>query len=359
MTMPDVIEDSSMDDCPTLRPVPGPIRIKRVSAGCVAALTGLMLMFGMTPAANADPADAGTTSTPVVADPVPDPNPTPPPTTPTPPPPAPVDKTKATLVFNYRGGVVTVTKKVVKIGAKVGSLPVAKRSGYTFKGWYTAASGGKKVTSSTKVPKWTTHTLYAHWTAKKYTVKFAAKGGNVSTKSKAVKFGSKYGKLPKPTRSGYKFTGWYTKAGVKVTSGTKVTTTGKRTLYAHWQRRTGHWVDVNLTTHMLKMMNGSKVMATFPISGGKPSTPSPTGTFRVYAQTADQSMGGYSHVKWCTWFKGNYAIHTAYWHNRFGIEAVSHGCVNMREADAKVIYNWMFIGAKVYIHGKWGGVPLA
>ncbi len=40
------------------------------------------------------------------------------------------------------------------------------RSGYTFAGWYTARNGGTKVTTSTKMTKAYSHTLYAHWNSK-------------------------------------------------------------------------------------------------------------------------------------------------------------------------------------------------
>jgi uncharacterized repeat protein (TIGR02543 family) len=45
--------------------------------------------------------------------------------------------------------------------SKLGKLATPKRTGYTFQGWYTAKSGGKKVTSATKATK--NVTLYAHW----------------------------------------------------------------------------------------------------------------------------------------------------------------------------------------------------
>ena len=194
--------------------------------------------------------------------------------------------------------------------------------------------------------------------SKKYKVTFNANGGTVSVKSKTVTQNQKYGSLPTPKRSGYVFTGWYTAAS----GGSKVTanSVAKRTitLYAHWSKQSNHWVDVNLTTQRLTLMNGDVAVATYPISSGKTSTPTRTGTYRVYAKTADQSMGGYRHVKWCTWWYGNYAIHTAYWHNMFGIRAVSHGCINMREADAHKVYNFVTIGSKVYVHGHWGGKDL-
>ncbi|MBU0978775.1 L,D-transpeptidase [Patescibacteria group bacterium] len=34
-----------------------------------------------------------------------------------------------------------------------------------------------------------------------------------------------------------------------------------------------------------------------------------------------------------------YSLHGAYWHNNFGHE-MSHGCINLREVDAKTLYDW-------------------
>lgn len=47
--------------------------------------------------------------------------------------------------------------------ASLTDLPVVVRPGYTFDGWYTAASGGTKITTATKVT--TDVTYYAHYTA--------------------------------------------------------------------------------------------------------------------------------------------------------------------------------------------------
>jgi uncharacterized repeat protein (TIGR02543 family) len=54
------------------------------------------------------------------------------------------------------------TKTVtIKGGKSIGKLPFAKRVNHKFKGWYTNKSGGKKITSKTKVTK--TTKVYAHW----------------------------------------------------------------------------------------------------------------------------------------------------------------------------------------------------
>ncbi|MGN0447374.1 MAG: InlB B-repeat-containing protein [Acutalibacteraceae bacterium] len=44
-----------------------------------------------------------------------------------------------------------------------GTLMTPTRTGYTFEGWYTSATGGTKITSASKYPA-TNQTLYAHWT---------------------------------------------------------------------------------------------------------------------------------------------------------------------------------------------------
>ena len=72
------------------------------------------------------------------------------------------DAQSCTVTFNANGGSVSETKRTVTSGTAVGTLPTPTRSGYTYDGWFTAASGGTKVTASTKVTA--NVTFYAHWT---------------------------------------------------------------------------------------------------------------------------------------------------------------------------------------------------
>jgi uncharacterized repeat protein (TIGR02543 family) len=144
-----------------------------------------------------------------------------------------------TITWNANGGKASRTKSTVKLrnsNSKYGALPKATRNGYKFAGWYTSKTGGSKVTASAKLRNTNSITLYAHWTAKNYTVKFNANGGNVSRKSKTVIFASTYGALPKAAKANKAFEGWYTKksGGAKVTSASKVKNAKTVTLYAHW-----------------------------------------------------------------------------------------------------------------------------
>jgi len=73
---------------------------------------------------------------------------------------------------------------------------------------------------------------------KTYTLTFNANGGKVGTKTKKLSYKKSYGTLPKPTRSGYTFEGWFTakKGGKKVSKTTKMP--AKNTVvYAQWKKQ--------------------------------------------------------------------------------------------------------------------------
>ena len=67
----------------------------------------------------------------------------------------------ATVRFDANGGKVSEYGRVVTLNKAIGTLPKTTRNGYTFNGWYTAKTKGKKVTASTIVTK--AMTLYAQW----------------------------------------------------------------------------------------------------------------------------------------------------------------------------------------------------
>lgn len=66
------------------------------------------------------------------------------------------------------GGSCATATSTVTPGDAIGSLPAATKTGHTFKGWYTQATGGKKVTAST-VPA-SDKTYYAQFTPNSYTI---------------------------------------------------------------------------------------------------------------------------------------------------------------------------------------------
>ena len=141
-----------------------------------------------------------------------------------------------TVTLNPNGGSVSPTTKTVTYGQAYGTMPTPTRSGYTFAGWWTAKTGGKKVTATTVCYASGNYTLYARWTPKTFTVTLNPNGGSVTPTTKTVTYGKAYGTMPTPTRTGYAFDGWYTAktGGKKVTASTVCYASGNYTLYARW-----------------------------------------------------------------------------------------------------------------------------
>lgn len=67
-----------------------------------------------------------------------------------------------TVTFDGNGGAPSETSRSVAYGAAVGTLPSATRDQHTFNGWFTAAIGGTKISSSTVITD--AVTFYAQWT---------------------------------------------------------------------------------------------------------------------------------------------------------------------------------------------------
>lgn len=92
-----------------------------------------------------------------------------------------------------------------KSGWTVGDT--GKITGYTFDGWYTSPTGGDKYDWSTKLTN--DATMYAHWTANGYTVKYDAGGGKGTMGDQKFTFDVPQNLSPNAfTRDGYTFTGW-------------------------------------------------------------------------------------------------------------------------------------------------------
>lgn len=68
---------------------------------------------------------------------------------------------KVKLTYNNNGGAGCSTKEVNQ-NEKWGTLCIPTRSGYTFNGWFTSASGGTQVTNNTTASS--NLTVYAQWT---------------------------------------------------------------------------------------------------------------------------------------------------------------------------------------------------
>ena len=111
------------------------------------------------------------------------------------------------------------------------SLPVKK--GHSFKGWYTAKTGGKLYNTVTSITASTT--FYAQFEANKYVVTWDLGTGKTETTNQT--YGEKLVLPIEPTRKNADFLGWFTEAngGTQVTENDVFTETADKTYYAHWE----------------------------------------------------------------------------------------------------------------------------
>jgi len=109
------------------------------------------------------------------------------------------------------------------------------------------------------------------------------------------------------------------------------------------------WIRIDLGRQQVYAYDGSRLVRGFIISSGLPRTPTVTGEFRIRVKVSSQTMSGGSpefnndyylpNVQWVQYFHEDYGLHGTYWHNNFG-NPMSHGCVNMTNADAKWLFDW-------------------
>lgn len=145
-----------------------------------------------------------------------------------------------TVTWNPNGGSVSPTSTTKTHGSTLGTLPTPTRAAdvqytYTFKGWFTAATGGTQVSASTIVTKNVTY--YAHWTEtrRSYTVTWNGNGGTPSKSSSSFHYNDVLGTLPTATRTEHVFKGWSTSASGSVNVNESIKVTEDVTYYAIWQ----------------------------------------------------------------------------------------------------------------------------
>jgi hypothetical protein len=105
----------------------------------------------------------------------------------------------------------------------------------------------------------------------------------------------------------------------------------------------GEHAEVPLGKQVLVLTKGDKPFAIYPVSTGKPSTPTITGHYTFYRQEP-----GYNN-------EGMY--YSFYWHNGYAVHgyaevpnyAASHGCVRTFIADQPRIYEQLHYGESIFV----------
>lgn len=117
-------------------------------------------------------------------------------------------------------------------------------------------------------------------------------------------------------------------------------------------------INVEEKYQSLSCYEGNSEVYYCRIAGGKKFDPdgtpleyssTPTGTHTIWRKLVSTHMSGGTTgagydlpgIGWTALFSGNgVAIHSTFWHNNFGGELMSHGCINAKPEDAKWIFRW-------------------
>ncbi|MEK7061330.1 MAG: L,D-transpeptidase [Patescibacteria group bacterium] len=114
-------------------------------------------------------------------------------------------------------------------------------------------------------------------------------------------------------------------------------------------------IYIDLSKQTLYAYEDDHLVYTFLISSGK-WYPTPTGDFNIWIKVKYTKMSGGNpntntyyylpNVPYVMYFSNDqiaqsrgFGLHGTYWHENFG-HPMSHGCVNMRTADAETLYYW-------------------
>lgn len=100
----------------------------------------------------------------------------------------------------------------------------------------------------------------------------------------------------------------------------------------------GRHAEGDLSHQLLALVNGRHVQAIFPISSGKPSTPTILGSYQIYWRVPGYNSEG---MYYSDYFIRGYAIHG---YNPAPDYPASHGCMRLPIADAIWVYNWLALG---------------
>ncbi|MEA2359926.1 MAG: hypothetical protein QOI62_3186 [Solirubrobacteraceae bacterium] len=106
----------------------------------------------------------------------------------------------------------------------------------------------------------------------------------------------------------------------------------------------GKHVEADLSRQVLALIRAGRVERIYPMSSGKPSTPTVRGSFRVYSKSPGTNAKG---MFFSNYFIRGYAIHG---YASVPVFAASHGCLRVPIPDAISIYDWLRIGNVVDVY---------
>ena len=153
-----------------------------------------------------------------------------------------------TVTLDRQGGTTGSTSVTATYASAMPSITVPSRTGYTFGGYFTGTDGSgtqyysNTGSSSRNYDKTSALTLYAKWTANKYTINFNKQSGTGGTNSVVATYDQAMPSIQLPSRTGYDFNGYYSGTagtGTKYynangSSAQNCNFTSAITMYAYW-----------------------------------------------------------------------------------------------------------------------------
>jgi len=118
---------------------------------------------------------------------------------------------------------------------------------------------------------------------------------------------------------------------------------GKGTFTVRYPNQ-GRHVEGNLGKQLVALIDGPKVYWIFPISSGKPSTPTILGSFQIYNRVPGYLPDG---MYYSDFFTRGYALHG---YDPSPDYPASHGCMRLPIQDAIAAFNWLQIGDWVDVY---------
>jgi hypothetical protein len=121
-------------------------------------------------------------------------------------------------------------------------------------------------------------------------------------------------------------------------------------------------VVVSLEDRKLALVEDGRVNKIYTVAVGKPSTPSPVGTFTIERRVANPTYhhdgktvlpgpGNPVGTRWMGLSKRGYGIHGTNEPRSIG-KAASHGCIRMSKADLEEFYQMIAVGDTVKLVGE-------
>lgn len=107
--------------------------------------------------------------------------------------------------------------------------------------------------------------------------------------------------------------------------------------------KAGEHVEVPLGKQVLVMIKNGKPFAIYPVSTGKPSTPTITGHYTFYRREPGYNAEG---MYYSFYWHGGYAVHG---YAEVPNYAASHGCVRTFIADQPRIYDQLHYGESIFV----------